>query len=87
MNKKTGFRNGIFFLIGALLFSITFRIAESDYAHVFGVFLLGICAYMAHLLVQKEKAKNYKINPMDVTYMCIGVVFDSFSQGFPFSYF
>jgi uncharacterized membrane protein YfcA len=86
MDKKQGtFRNSLFFLLGILIFSFLFWLAEKNYAHVFGSILVVLLCYLLYKNKHSHSSLKERITTNDVTYICIGVIFDSFSGGFPFN--
>ncbi|MBS0620425.1 MAG: hypothetical protein JSS61_03090 [Verrucomicrobia bacterium] len=84
MAKKNGsFRHSAFFLLGALLYSFFYWLTGKNYAHVFGILLLILGCRILQKLSNRDEGK---IQSMDVTYMCVGAIFDSLSYGFPFGF-
>ena len=86
MTKEKGtFRNGFFFLLGVCVYSLLFWLSGKNYAHVFGAILVGLVCYIVYMTNMHPRQESKLVKPRDVMYLCIGVVFDSFSGGFPFN--
>ncbi len=87
MAKKTGsFRNGFFFLLGVVTYSFFFWITEKNTAQVFGMILVALACNILYKMDHKMPVEKEWIKTRDVIYLCVGAVFDSLSNGFPFSY-
>jgi uncharacterized membrane protein len=86
MSKQPTFRNGLFFLIGVLIYSFFFWITDRNYVHVFGILLIALCCAILYKIEYKTSSTKERIKTKDIIYICIGIIFDSFSSGFPFSY-
>jgi hypothetical protein len=87
MNKKNGsFRNSNFFLIGVFLYAFVFWVTKENFAHVFGLFLVGLtCCVMYRLGLGKEESKKFPHQTKDLIYLSIGFCFNSLIGGFPLS--
>ncbi len=85
IKKENTFRNSMFFLIGVLIYSFLFWLSGQNYIHVFGSILTALGCYLLYQVAPQSKPKKEKINSRDVIYICIGIIFDSFSSGFPFN--
>lgn len=84
-NKNGTSRNGLFFLLGVLVYSFLFWLTDKNYVHVFGTILVGLICYLNYLVSLASREQPKFIKPQDVIYFSIGAVFDSFSNGFPFN--
>lgn len=85
MSKKKGsFRHGLFFLIGALIYSLFFWLTGKNIPHVLGMVVIALACYILYQINYKAHSEKAMIKAQDVIYMCIGVVFDSLSGAFPF---
>jgi hypothetical protein len=86
MAKKKGtFRNSFFFLLGVLIYSLLFWLTGKNYTQVFGAVLVGLMCYQIYLLSFQKRLEAESIKPKDVIFLCVGIIFDSFSGGFPFN--
>ena len=86
MAKEKGtFRNGFFFLLGVFIYSLLFWLSGRNYAHVFGAVLTALIGYLIYMLGTQPRPVFKIMKPIDVVYFGIGVIFDSFSGGFPFN--
>lgn len=83
--EKNTFNNGLFFLIGVLVYSLLFWLSGQNHAHVFGAILTLLLSYLIYMLRAQPYSKFKLMQPIESVYFCIGVVFDSFSGGFPFN--
>jgi hypothetical protein len=83
--EKSTFRNGLFFLVGVFVYSLLFWLSGKNYAHVFGTILTALIGYLIYMLGIQPRPEFKLMKPRDMVYFCIGVVFDSFSGGFPFN--
>lgn len=85
MKKKNGkWRNGLFYLIGIVIYSLFFWITGS-YAQVFGMILIALVCNILYKMDHKMPPEKEWIKTKDIIYMCVGAVFSSLSGGFPFS--
>ncbi len=86
MTKQKGtFRNSFFFLLGVCIYSLLFWLSGENYAHVFGAIIIALACYLIYILSIHSRSEPKLLKPRDVIYFCVGVIFDSFSGGFPFS--
>ncbi|MBS0620995.1 MAG: hypothetical protein JSS61_06015 [Verrucomicrobia bacterium] len=85
--KKSSFRSGLFFLVGVLVYSLFFWLTGKNVTHVFGMIIVALACYILYQLNYRARSEKAPIQPKDVIYMCIGVVFDSLSGAFPFGMF
>ncbi len=83
--QKSTFSNSFFFLLGVCIYSFLFWISGKNYAHVFGAILIALVCYLIYILNSQSHTQSDLVKPRDVISLCIGVVFDSFSGGFPFN--
>jgi len=83
--EKGAFRNSLFFLVGVFIYSLLFWLSGRNYAHVFGAILIALICYLIYIFGTQSRSGFQLIKPRDVIYFSIGVVFDSFSNGFPFN--
>jgi phosphotransferase system glucose/maltose/N-acetylglucosamine-specific IIC component len=81
--RKEAWRHCWFFLIGVLLYSGVFVLTNRMHIQTFGVFIVGLIGYL--ICLHEREQKQRWLRPKDVVYVCIGIVFDSLSGGFPFS--
>lgn len=82
---KNTFRNSFFFLLGVCIYSLLFWLSGKNYAHVFGVILIALVCYLIYTASLQLRVESGLVKPRDIIYLCIGVIFDSFSGGFPFN--
>jgi hypothetical protein len=83
MKKPTSFRNSLFFLLGALIYSLFFWLSKGNDARVYGAILTALACYIVYKITHPSSHKHERVCPSDVIYMGIGVIFNSFSGGFP----
>jgi hypothetical protein len=82
---KSSFRNSFFFLLGVLVYSFLFWLSGKNHAHAFGALIVVLMGYLIYPRSIGPNINSARVWPRDVVYLCIGVVFDSFSGGFPFN--
>lgn len=75
-----------FFLLGVLIYSFFFWITDQNFSQVFGMILVGVTCNILYKLDFKMSSEKVWIKTKDIIYLCAGAVFDSLSNGFPFSY-
>jgi len=86
MAKEKGtFRQSLFFLAGVLTYSLLFWLSGRNHAHTFGAILTALIGYLIYMFGVQPRPRFKLMNPRDAAAFCIGVVFDSFSGGFPFN--
>ncbi len=83
MRKKEPWKNSLFFLLGALIYSFFYWVTGHNHAHVFGMILV----VLACDILYKMGNQRGQIKTESVIYMCAGAIFDSLSSGFPFGFF
>ncbi len=82
--SKGSFRQSCFFLVGALVYSLFLWITKSI-IHVYAMILVGLACNILYKMDHKMSSQKEWIKTKDVIYMCVGVVFDSLCDGFPFN--
>lgn len=82
--RKSSSRDGLFFLLGAIVYSLLFWLLGKNHAHAYGAIQVSLLAYLIYKLTCHHSKTEF-IKPRDVIYMCVGIVLDSFYGGFPFN--
>jgi membrane associated rhomboid family serine protease len=87
MIKKNGsFKNSLFFLLGALIYSFFYWITDHNFAQVFGLILVALACFILYRIEHKERSGREWIQTESIISMCAGVIFDSLSSGVPFGF-
>lgn len=87
MSKKKGtFKNSLFFLFGALIYSFFYWVTDHNYAHVFGMIVTALGCYILYKVEYKKNPNTEWIKTENIISMCFGIIFDSLSSGFPFGF-
>lgn len=85
--RKGSFKDCLFFLLGALVYSFFFWSTGHNYAHTFGIIFIVLACYILYKIDRKREAGKEWITTRSVISMCAGAIFDSLSSGFPFGFF
>lgn len=86
MRKKITPRNGLFILLGILIFSFFFWITKGNYIQVYGMILIGLICNVLYKIDHKMIQKKEWINTIDIIHMCVGAVLSSLMEGFLFNF-
>lgn len=85
--EKGTFKNSLFFLLGAFIYSFFYWVTGHNQAHVFGMILVTLACFILYKIECKAIRKQEWIKTESVISMCAGAIFDSLSSAFPFGIF